>query len=367
VSHPRSPLRFLARSEEGGLRSQQIRCALRCAVALLLLQLCVHVSAATSLNDYHRHLQQAISALETLAQADEDENEPDRAARVNQTLNSIRMLLPATESVEWEETSFKADNSWLHQELGRYERTAKAERVESLARIRERLLSIAERVAEIKKTARPTTTKTEANRKLAEILQRPEYAQRVKAESAVSRLWRNFWQWIVSLLPKQQPLAPGSANLFTAFAQIFVILLALGVIAYVIKILAPRLFRKRSARRKVKEGPRIVLGERLEPEQTAGDLLAEAEALARRGELRAAIRRAYIALLVELGERKIISLAQHKTNRDYLRSVRNSEPLYANVKVLTESFERHWYGLAGATEADWLAFRSGYKAVISDK
>jgi uncharacterized protein DUF4129 len=367
VNHPRSPLRFLARSQEGGLPSQQRRYVLRCAFALLLLLLCAQVSGATPFDDYHRHLQQAISALETLAQADEDENEPDRTARVNQTLSSLRMLLPAMESVEWDGTSFKVDNSWLHQDLGRYERTGKAERVESLARITERLLSIAERVAEIKKTARPTTPKTEANRKLAEILQRPEYGQPVKAESAFSRLWRNFWHWIESLLPKQQPLTPGSTNLFTAFAQIFVILLALGVVAYVLKMLAPRLFRKRSSRKKVKQGPRIVLGERLEPEQTAGDLLAEAEALARRGELRPAIRRAYIALLVELGERKIISLAQHKTNRDYLRSVRNSEPLYANVKVLTESFERHWYGLAGATEADWLAFRRGYKAVISDE
>lgn len=367
MNHPRSPLRFRPRSEESGLRLRQTRYALRCAFALLLFQLCAQVNAATALDDYHRHLQQAISALETLAQADEDENEPDRAARVNQTLSSLRMLLPETESVEWEGTSFKVDNSWLHQELGRYERAGKAERVESLAQITERLRSIAERVAEIKKTARPTTTKTEGNKKLGEILQRPEYAQRVKAESAFSRLWRNIWRWIESLLPKQQPLAPGSANLFTIFAQIFVVLLALGVIAYVLKMFAPWLFRRRSSRRKVKQGPRIILGERLEPDQTAGDLLAEAEALARRGELRAAIRRAYIALLLELGERKIISLAQHKTNRDYLRSVKNSEPLYSNVKVLTESFERHWYGFAGATEADWLAFRSGYKAVISDE
>ena len=92
--------------------------------------------------------------------------------------------------------------------------------------------------------------------------------------------------------------------------------------------------------------------------------MSEAEALARRGELRAAIRKAYIALLVELGERKIISLAQYKTNRDYLRAVREVEPLYGNVKQLTDSFERHWYGLAQAKETDWLAFRSAYKQAL---
>src|SRR6185436_20617728 len=106
------------------------------------------------------------------------------------------------------------------------------------------------------------------------------------------------------------------------------------------------------------------LGETLEPDESAVDILAEAEALARRGELRAAIRKAYIALLVELGDRKILSLAQHKTNRDYLRAVREVEPLHSNVKQLTDSFERHWYGLIQATETDWLAFRSAYKQAL---
>jgi len=106
------------------------------------------------------------------------------------------------------------------------------------------------------------------------------------------------------------------------------------------------------------------MGETLDPDQTAVDLLTEAEGLARRGELRAAIRKAYIALLLELGDRKIISLAQHKTNRDYLRAVRDIEHLYGNVKQLTDSFELHWYGLAQATETDWLAFRSAYNRAL---
>ena len=109
---------------------------------------------------------------------------------------------------------------------------------------------------------------------------------------------------------------------------------------------------KRPGKLKVrkKREPRIVLGERLEPEETATDLLSEAEALARRGELRAAIRKAYIALLVELGDRKLISLAQHKTNRDYLNSLRNVPPLHSRMRGLTESFERHWYGFAEASK-----------------
>ena len=163
-------------------------------------------------------------------------------------------------------------------------------------------------------------------------------------------------------------MSPGSAGFISRIAQWFVIILALGVLAFVLKLFLPRMLSGHIDRkRKSKAKARIVLGERLEPDQSALDLLSEAEALARRGELRAAIRKAYIALLVELGDRKIISLAQYKTNRDYLRAVREVEPLYGNVKQLTDSFERHWYGLAQATETDWLAFRSAYKQALTVK
>ena len=107
-----------------------------------------------------------------------------------------------------------------------------------------------------------------------------------------------------------------------------------------------------------------MLGERLEPEATATDLLSEAEALARQGDLRAAIRKAYIALLVELGDRKLISLAHHKTNRDYLNSLRSVPQLHSRMRGLTESFERHWYGFASATPNDWQDFRASYLAAL---
>ena len=70
-------------------------------------------------------------------------------------------------------------------------------------------------------------------------------------------------------------------------------------------------------------------------------------------------------MLVELGDRKIISLAQHKTNRDYLRAVRSIEPLHRNMEKLTNNFELHCYGLAPASENEWLAFRNGYKEALS--
>jgi hypothetical protein len=67
---------------------------------------------------------------------------------------------------------------------------------------------------------------------------------------------------------------------------------------------------------------------------------------------------------VELGDRKTISLAQHKTNRDYLNSVKSIPPLHATMRGLTDSFERHWYGFEQATPDDWQNFRAGYLAAL---
>ena len=111
----------------------------------------------------------------------------------------------------------------------------------------------------------------------------------------------------------------------------------------------------------------MILGERLAANETSENLLDEAEKLARNGDLRGAIRKGYIALLCELSERKIINLAQNKTNRDYLRDVRKKEDLYENIRGLTLNYERHWYGFSEAEPRDWEEFRRDYKRAVSSK
>ena len=118
-------------------------------------------------------------------------------------------------------------------------------------------------------------------------------------------------KWIASLLPKPKQWSPGNASLLTTVAQIFVVLLALAVIGYAVKLFAPRMFQKRRTKKKGKRRPMIVMGEKLEPDQSSVDLLADAESLARRGELAPRDSQAYVACSLN-GDRKVISLAQHK-------------------------------------------------------
>ena len=339
------------------------RCLLAAAGLLIFLALPVQ---AIPLSEYHRHIKQAVTALDTLAQSDETEDATTYAGRETQTIEIVRQVLPKSESVDWNGTEVSVDNSWLHQELDKYRNLSAVEKVASMARIKQRLQAIDERVTEIEKPGTaPATNKAENSQRLREILSRSEYARQIKEESAITRLLREFSKWFENLFPKPKGMSPGAASWFSGIAQIVVFVVALGVIIFVIRLFLPRLLRSRGRKKEAKAKARIIMGERIDPDKTAVDLLAEAEALARNGELRAAIRKAYIALLVEMGDRKIISLAQYKTNRDYLRAVRNVEHLYVNVKELTDSFERHWYGLATATENDWLAFRSTYKQALS--
>lgn len=341
------------------------RLAPRVLFAVGLLLLWSAAVAAIPVSEYHKHIQQAVTELAAVAHSQETESEATYFARDVDTILSVRTLLPQNVTVESNEASFNVDNSWLHEELDAYAADKSAQRYNVLRRTTERLKAIDERLTELEKPVPGIIgSKAEDSRKLAEILRRSEYAHQAKQRSAVSRLLDEFAEWLSSWFPKPQPLAPGRAAIFSRVAQWVVIALALAVLAFVLRLFLPRFLAGRKGRKKEKATARIVLGERLEPDQSALDLLAEAEALARRGELRAAIRKAYIALLVELGERKIISLAQHKTNRDYLRAVRAVEPLYGDVKQLTDSFERHWYGLAQANETDWLAFRSVCKQAL---
>ena len=336
----------------------------RIAPAAFILLVITVPAHAVSFDEYRDQVKRAVTALDSLAQTDEEESTFDYAQRSAETILAVRGVLPRSQTVEWDGTTFNVDNAWLHEELDKLSNIQQAEHARVLERVKERLQAVAERLTAVRGSAEGPN-KAEASRRLSEILQRPEYAHKAKGQSFLSRLLDRLLKWLRSLFPNPKPLSPGSAGIFSQIAQFLVIVLALAVIAYVVKLLLPRLRRAGRPRKKEKKTARIVLGEMLRPDQSANDLLAEAEALARRGDLRAAIRKAYIALLVEMGDRKIISLAQHKTNHDYLRAVRDNQQLYGNVKQLTDSFERHWYGFASATETDWDAFRSGYQRALS--
>ena len=256
-----------------------------------LLALGASTVRAISVAEYQKQIRQAVTALDTLTLRDETEDVAAYEERCLTTIRGVRNLVPQTQTVEWNGTSFNVDNSWLQKELDNYWTVPKRERPELLTRITGRLLALEERITEIQTPgAGKVSDKGEASRRLADILKRPEYARKVTKQSALARLMKQFFEWLKNLFPQPKPLSVGKVGLLTKIAQVFVIVLALAVLTYLARMFLPRLLRNKGSTKKTKQTARIVLGEKLEPNQSATDLLSEAEALARRGELRAAIR-----------------------------------------------------------------------------
>lgn len=339
----------------------------RISFLLALLLTWATACFAIPLVEYREHVKRAISALDLIH--DTEQRMPsERAAFVAANIDVARRELARGETVEWNGTTFKVDNSWFDEGLREIEKVAdsKSKRTPLLDQTLERLQGLQARLDEIDKAVTSTAPgKGEMRDRLAANLQRAEYAKPVKEESALTRMLRQLFEWLGRLFPRSRSLGQGRGSMASRAALIFVLGVVLAAIAYVLWKFAPNFLRRGRAKKTSKPEARVVLGERLEPDKSAADLLAEAEMLARAGDLRGAIRRGYIALLIELADRKIISLAQHKTNRDYLRAVRGIRRLHQNMEALTNNFEQHWYGLEPANENDWTAFRAGYKEAVT--
>jgi hypothetical protein len=330
------------------------------AAAVFVFLSCVGGARAVTLEDYRHQVSRARASTQELQAAFADGYPLQREQFIAVTIALVRAELPAQETVLLGRQTVAVDNTWLHEALNNLEKIQgdNARRAELVAHIDERLRALGERLDEMQ-NGTPGASKDDNKTRLAEILRRSEYNRQAEEGSALNRLLNRFLRWLASLFPQTKPLQPGSAMALSRIAQVIVIGVSVAAIGFLIWKFAPRYLRNRR-KKKTKREARIVLGERLEPDQTSADLLAQAESLARSGDLRAAIRKAYIALLCELADRKVISLAQHKTNRDYLGAVRDRPSLFSLMRGLTNSFEIHWYGFVPATPDDWANFRAGY-------
>ena len=317
-------------------------------------------AAAIPISEYEQNLKKAVTSLEALYELDEEDSE--YSAKVKETVDGIRASLPRNQTVEIGADVYKVDNGRLYEALDNVEKSE--DQAEAIRQLEENVSALQQRVTERQSATASGENKGWAKSRMESILARPEYVTGARGPNALTRLIIDILRWIESIFPKAQPMEPGRAITVSRVVQIVIVLAAVLLLAYVAKISISKFKRSKKVKTGKKREARIVLGERLEPDETSTNLLSEAEALAKRGELRAAIRKAYVALLVELGDRKIISLAQHKTNRDYLRGLRDVPQLHSQMRGLTDSFERHWYGFVDANETDWQEFRAGYLATL---
>lgn len=343
----------------------------RLAVLVLLTCALPVAAAAASLTNYRARVEAAQKDIEIIISiVAAGETEDEYVQYIQRTVIAIRRSLPENERVEARGGTVEVSNKWLREKLDEFSDSAlDTERTAVLTEISEFLSALDAHLAELEAAADAERSRDDDKQKLAEILAREEYQKPPEKQESLFQRWlRQFIEWIDSLIPKGQVTTERSEGYrsLSLVLQIIIYALVIGLLAFLIFRFGPRLARR--LRRPDTEGrqTRVILGESIAPTASASDLFAEAEALARSGELRSAIRKGYVALLCDLADRRLIGLARHKTNRDYLRDVRGRPRLFERMSLVTGSFEKHWYGYRPARAEDWEDFRDHYRKAVSE-
>jgi hypothetical protein len=331
---------------------------------LFLVSLCalrVSAQGRSTVDDYANRLDRAERSVKEAIERN------NKASELAAKMNEVKRLLPVSEEVEFNGATTRVDNAWLHEAVdGAVKTEGDAERrLQLLGEISARLARLRQSVKSAQ-TAEGRASQDQRAR-LDEILARPEYQPEQERESTIARWVRRIKEFIYQLLRR---LFGGSSAraLPSDGGRLFMVLRALILLVVVAALIfgAAKLVRRFQGRQKpAKEAEtREVLGEEIPEYATAADLFAMASDLARQGEYRKAIRRAYIALLCDLDQRGKLRLGRSKTNRDYLDAMRSEQRIYPTFSVMTIAFERAWYGQARATEEEFHNFVSLYQEAI---
>jgi Domain of unknown function (DUF4129) len=173
-------------------------------------------------------------------------------------------------------------------------------------------------------------------------------------ESIVAAVWssirpglQRIVEWILAFLRK----------LFSVFGRPYtggadaIWLIVIGLLAWAAWKLAPAIVRWLSGRRPARithEDPTW------QPLAEAADLFAQAGQAFRDGLHAEAIRLALLALIARLEKQGLLRYDTTRTNREYLRELRQRADLAACFGQLSRIYDRVWYGRAsaGAAEAE---------------
>lgn len=332
---------------------------------------------ARTLADYKEGINNTRQYLAVIIYPDGEYTEEENNKFKQEFFDNIQKYVPAQEKIEIQGTTVETDNQWIYDKIGEYKDNSSADNSESadgqiliLKEIYERLTAVELEIEKLENAADGGQTKDENKRKVSEILSREEYLKpQPQEESVFQKAVRKIKEWLNEMFPKSG-INPGSTfeglGAFANVVKYLIYALIISAIGFAIYKFAPFFFNKYKSREKHEKSERVILGEKLASDATAQSLFGDAENLAQQGDLRGAIRKGYIALLCELDDRKIVRLSKNKTNRDYLRDVRqNEEKLYVPVNGLTNNFERHWYGFDETNEKDWEEFRQNYRETVA--
>lgn len=335
-------------------------------IFVLALALVVLASPPTSKEDYLRRVTSATDRVSQLISALGDDNlAPGQREEIAKIYRELSELLPPKETIDINGIAVEVDNRWFGQSLAQTQTEANvAAKLQILGGINSRLKEL---ILALDKTASERQfSKDEQKQRLAEILRRPEFRKPQEREPNVGEQFiKWFIDWLERIFPSPspgaQPFSIGRLPDFVRTLIIALLVIAGGYLIYrIVKALLPEKLENDSEASSIK----IILGEQIAEGRDAESLFREAEQIANAGDVRGAIRKTYIGLLLGLGSRRTISLAKYKTNRDYLRELKRAPALFGPAEEVTQRFENVWYGERSVAISDWEEFRDCCRTIL---
>ncbi len=175
----------------------------------------------------------------------------------------------------------------------------------------------------------------------------------------VGKWFDKFTKWFNKLNSKSQSddYTPGNGHNWGDFFRVFAWIFCVGAVcalAFYLRLVISNRKQALSAT----AAPVATLPD-LASDDIAADQLPEdewlnlARQMMERGDLRLALRALYLAALAHLSQRRFISIARYKSNRDYQRELRRRRPAEAELNATfadaVASFDRAWYGMHEVT------------------
>jgi hypothetical protein len=324
-------------------------------IGLMTLLLAGEATAAARLLNYENRVVRAGEQIERI--------KTDRVY-TEEGIDYIKtQLLLRSELIEFDGRDVAVDNTWLYAVLDSY--VAEKDPQQRVARLNEaggRLRALDEHLRRV--LALEASDTGDAREKIREILSRPAYQP--EQETAVGAFVKKMLRKVRSFMGDvYSALTRLLEKLFGASAQGGWIgnLLLIGVVAAALIALALMARRIRVPKAKRKK-TRLVLGEEIAADGTSRELAEAGLAAARAGDFRTAVRKLYVSLLYEMGERNLIELDDSATNREYLRSVSRFTALAGPMRYLTDRFDYVWYGMFPSTEEDFAAYLARYEEAM---
>ncbi len=188
-------------------------------------------------------------------------------------------------------------------------------------------------------------------------------------------IFQKILDWFRENFKTKPPTKESRDNDWIGWIKILLFLL-LGVSGGMLGVYVKRLLeRRKGTRPQTPDNPEPEIRPDLNEENiNAAELkveqwLALARELVGRGELRQALRAIYLATLAHLADQGAVSVARHKSNRDYVAELRRRRHDQQEALELFAAgvafFDRAWYGLRalGRQDVEW--FTTNHKRIVS--